>query len=156
MTFQTQLASFLETMFGRRSNSPAQATPAATPATPVTYLAEGSEFQGTLKVRGGLRIDGIVRGTVEVEGDLEVAPSGLIEGPDVKARSIIIRGTVKSNIVADETLSLTRTARLEGDLVASAINIEAGAFYVGHIVTKDAKALPAVPTVPKLVGRSEE
>ncbi len=104
-------------------------------------------------------MDGGVRGTVSTEEDLEVSESGSIEGPEIKARNIIIRGSVKASVVANGDLTLARTARLEGDVVASALNIEAGAFYVGHIVTKDAQsttALPATPSVPKLVGRSED
>ncbi|MBD2162036.1 MAG: polymer-forming cytoskeletal protein [Limnothrix sp.] len=121
----------------------------------VTYLAEGSDFQGNLRVQGGLRVDGAVRGTVEVNGDLEISATGSIEGPEVKAGNIIIHGTVKASIVAEGSLTLTRTSRLEGDVVVSALNIEAGAFYVGHIVTKDANLLPVAPPIPKLVGRSE-
>lgn len=137
-------------MFGRKK---------PTPTSNVTYLAEGSDFQGNLRVKGGLRVDGTVRGTVSVEEDLEVSEAGNIEGPEIKARNIIIRGSVKASVVANGNLTLARTARLEGDVVASALNIEAGAFYVGHIVTKDAPstaALPATPPVPKLVGRSED
>ena len=138
-------------MFGRKKPTPVNSN--------ITYLAEGSDFQGNLRVRGGLRVDGTVRGTVSAEEDLEVSESGNIEGPEIKARNIVIRGVVKASVVANGDLTLTRTARLEGDVVASALNIEAGAFYVGHIVTKDAQppaALPSTPPVPKLVGRSEE
>ena len=140
-------------MFGRKKPAPVTNS-----SKNVTYLAEGSDFQGNLRVKGGLRIDGAVRGTVSAEEDLEVSESGNIEGPEIKARDIVIRGAVKSSVVANGSLTLARTARLEGDVVASALNIEAGAFYVGHIVTKDAQpaALPSTPAVPKLVGRSEE
>ncbi|TAD79166.1 MAG: polymer-forming cytoskeletal protein [Oscillatoriales cyanobacterium] len=132
-------------MFGRSKKTVAS----------ITYLAEGSDFQGNLRVQGGLRVDGLVRGTVEVNGDLEVSASGGIEGPEVKAGNIIVHGSIKASIVAEGSLTLTRTSRLEGDVVASALNIEAGAFYVGHIVTKDANLLPVAPPMPKLVGRSE-
>lgn len=128
-----------------------------TTPTNVTYLAEGSCFQGTLTTAGGLRIDGNVRGTVEVGGDLEVSATGSIEGPEVKAGNIIVHGNIKANVVAEGTLGLSRTARLEGDAIAAALNIEMGAFYVGHIVTQnEPAALPASPTVPKLMGRSDQ
>lgn len=124
---------------------------------PITYLAEGSEFQGTLRSREGLRVDGTVRGTVEVEGDIEIWNTGSVEGPEMRGRNILIHGSVKASVVAEGNLTLTRTARLEGDVVANALHVEAGAFYVGHIVTKDAKALPvAQSATPRLLGRSEE
>jgi cytoskeletal protein CcmA (bactofilin family) len=124
----------------------------------VTYLAEGSNFQGNLRTEGGLRIDGQVHGTVEVGGDLEVSATGTIEGPEVKAHNIFLQGAVKGNVIASGTLSLSRTARLEGDVIAASLNIEMGAFYVGHIVTQNEPppALPSAPAFPKLVGRSDD
>jgi cytoskeletal protein CcmA (bactofilin family) len=108
----------------------------------LTYLSPTSEVQGTLNVEGNLRIDGIVHGTVEVRGDLEVAKTGLVEGPELKAHNIVVHGVIKARVVAEGRLILTRTARLEGDITAQSIDIEAGAHYIGHIATADVKALP--------------
>lgn len=108
----------------------------------LTYLSPTSEVQGTLNVEGNLRIDGIVHGTVEVRGDLEVAKTGLVEGPELKAHNIVVHGVIKARVVAEGRLILTRTARLEGDITAQSIDIEAGARYIGHIATADVKALP--------------
>jgi cytoskeletal protein CcmA (bactofilin family) len=116
------------------------------PASALTYLSATSEFQGDLKVEGNLRIDGIVHGTVEVRGDVEISQTGLIEGESLRARDIIVHGIIKARVIAEGRLTLSRTARLEGDVMANSIDIEAGAYYTGRIATTDdSKALPTSP-----------
>lgn len=121
----------------------------------LTFVGASSEIQGDLHMEGSLRIEGIVHGTVEVRGDMEVAATGLVEGPEIRARNILIHGVVKAHILAEGKLTLSRTGRLEGDVVAVALDIEPGAFYRGHIETRDIKALPAQPDKPRLYGTEE-
>ena len=121
----------------------------------LTYLSKTSEFEGILHAEGMLRVDGIVHGTVEVQGDIEISATGMIEGPEVKARNIVVHGVLKSRVFAEGKLTLTRTARLEGDVVAGALEIEVGAYYTGYIETRDAKTLPPSPERPELYGTAE-
>jgi cytoskeletal protein CcmA (bactofilin family) len=121
----------------------------------LTYLSATSEIHGTLNVEGNLRIDGIVHGTIEVRGDLEISKTGLVEGPELKARNIVIQGVIKARVMAEGRLTLTRTARLEGDITAHAVDIEAGAHYVGHIATDEVKALPGGERYPELSGKDQ-
>lgn len=121
----------------------------------LTYISSTCELQGTLHVEGNLRVDGIVHGTVEVRGDMEISPSGLVEGPELRANNIVVHGVVKATVIAEGRLTLTRTGRLEGNVTAHSLDIEAGAFYVGHIATSEMKALPIVPAYPELMGHEE-
>jgi cytoskeletal protein CcmA (bactofilin family) len=118
----------------------------------LTYLSQKTEFEGILHAEGMLRIDGIVHGTVEVQGDMEISSTGLVEGPEVKANNIVVHGVLKSRVVAQGKLTLSRTARLEGDVVAGALEIESGAYYTGFIETRDAKTLPPSREMPELYG----
>lgn len=121
----------------------------------LTYLGASSEFQGTLHVEGNLRVDGIVHGTVDVRGDMEVSANGLVEGPELRARNLIVHGVVKARVIAEGKLTLSRTARLEGDVVANSLDIEPGAFYIGYIETGDVKALPGARGIPELMSQEE-
>ena len=135
------LATIAKTMFRSKSSIPN-----------ITYLAHGSEFQGVLHVEGNLRVDGIVHGTVEVRGDMAISSTGLIEGPEIRAHNIVIDGVVKARIVADGKLTLTQNARLEGDVVAKALDFAPGAFYLGYIETREIKNLPGMGGLPELAG----
>lgn len=119
-----------------------------------TYIAPNSEFQGTMHVEGDLLVDGVVHGTVEVRGDVVISESGLVEGPELRGRNLVVHGVLKARVMLEGTLTLSRTARLEGDVNANALSIEAGAFYMGYIETGDVKALPGTRPRPELAGTS--
>ncbi len=116
----------------------------------MNYLANGTEVRGSIKSEGSLRIDGKVYGNVDVKGDLEIAASGVVEGAEVCANNIVNQGIIKAQIQAVGKVTLTSTAKVEGDVVASAIDIAAGAGFVGHLVTKENKILPGTGTQPQL------
>ncbi|NJN02545.1 MAG: polymer-forming cytoskeletal protein [Leptolyngbyaceae cyanobacterium SL_1_1] len=99
-----------------------------------------------------MRLDGAVFGEVMINGDVEIAADGAIEGPELSGHNIIIHGTVKARVVATGKLSLSRTARVEGDITATALDMEAGAFYVGHITTAQPQALPGTQPSLSLAG----
>jgi cytoskeletal protein CcmA (bactofilin family) len=134
-------------MFGRKK-----------PVAALTYLSATSEFQGDIHVEGALRVDGIIHGKVDVIGDVEVSQTGLIEGPELRAHNITLHGVVKARVIAEGRLTLSRSARLEGDVTANSLDIEAGAYYVGHIATTESdptKPLPSTAKLPELLGRDD-
>lgn len=123
----------------------------------LTYLAKGCEVLGNLKAEGSLRVDGVVLGTVEIDGDLEISATGRIEGSELRARNILVHGTIKARVVAEGKVTMSRTARIEGDVVAHSLDIETGAFYVGHIAIRDRNTLPgSTQETPQLAGVEEE
>ncbi len=136
-------------MFGRKPTpQPKKSGPAQTP----TFIAAGAQIHGDLKAKGPVRVDGVVLGSLLVDGDLEIAPGGRIEGEEVRARNILVNGEVRAKIIADGKLTLTKRAHVEGDVVAKALDIEAGATFVGRSITGDGKTLPQAPapeTPPK-------
>lgn len=98
----------------------------------MTFISKGSEVKGDIHAAGNLRVDGIVRGNVSAEGDIEVSLGGTIEGKDVRARNIIIHGLVKATLTAEEQLRIHAQGEVQGDVTAQALDIESGARFVGH------------------------
>ncbi|ADR35917.1 MULTISPECIES: bactofilin family protein [Oceanithermus] len=129
-------------MFGRKPSP--QPKPGGSSQAP-TFVASGTQIHGDLKAKGPVRVDGVILGSLLIDGDLEIAPGGRIEGEEVRARNILVNGEVRAKIIADGKLTLTKRARVEGDVVAKALDIEAGATFVGRSVTGDGKQLP--PTI---------
>ncbi len=126
-------------MFGRKP-SPQPSKPSGSQAP--TFIASGTQVHGDLKSKGPVRVDGVVLGSVLIDGDLEIAPSGRIEGEEVRARNILVNGEIRAKVIADGKLTLTKRAKVEGDVVAKALDIEAGATFVGRSVTGEGKVLP--------------
>jgi cytoskeletal protein CcmA (bactofilin family) len=108
----------------------------------LTYLGPETEVLGDLKARGQVRLDGLVRGSVWVEGELEVGRTGRVEGERVEAQAIQVHGEVRADLVA-ERVFLAKTARLTGNVRAQALEVEAGAVFVGQIVAGETRALEA-------------
>lgn len=128
---------------------------------PLTILSGKSEIQGDLFVEGDLRVEGIIHGRVEVRGDVEVLASGLIEGSEIRAQSLINYGIVKvGKVDLGGKLYLGAQSQLEGDVTASALNIEAGARYVGYATTTapeiPAMALPAATPVQEFTAPKKQ
>jgi cytoskeletal protein CcmA (bactofilin family) len=144
-------------MFGRKNpQRNYQSSPPQPKKVGPTYVAPNSEFQGTMHVEGDLLVDGIIHGSVEVRGDVVISETGLVEGAELRARNLVVHGVLKAKVLLDGTLTLSHTARLEGDVSASAFSVETGAFYMGYIETGDVKALPGTRTRPELMGAAEE
>jgi len=111
----------------------------------ITFIGPGTTVEGDLRAEGGVRVDGVVLGSLFLEGDLEVAPGGRVEGEEVRARNVVINGEVKARVHAEGKLVLTKSGRLEGDIHARALDIEAGAVFVGRSVTGEVPALEPPP-----------
>jgi cytoskeletal protein CcmA (bactofilin family) len=107
-----------------------------------TYLGPETEVLGDFKAKGQVRVDGLVRGSVWVEGELEVGRTGRVEGERVEAQAIQVHGEVRADLVA-ERVFLAKTARLTGNVRAQALEVEAGAVFVGQIVAGETRALEA-------------
>lgn len=103
---------------------------------PYSYLHEGTTVEG--KVRAGrLRVDGTLRGRVEVEGVLEIAPGGRIEGGPVQAHDVRIAGEVVADVWADGTVEIWKGGRLEGDVRAGALDVDEGGRFLGRSLAPD-------------------
>ncbi|RIH82405.1 bactofilin family protein [Calidithermus roseus] len=120
----------------------------SSPNASLTYLAEGSELEGTLKAKGQVRIDGVVRGSVLVEGELEIGPSGVVEGEQLRAKNAHVQGKVRAAVSVEGKLTLTKSGQLEGDVRARALDIEAGAVFIGRSQTGEVKAALPQPSKP--------
>ena len=120
--------------------------------------------KGQIFSREDLYVDGEVEGTIEVqEHRLTVGPNGKVQA-NVKAKEIIVQGTVHGNMEAGDKIDIRKEAKLVGDLRTTRIVIEDGAYFKGSIDiirTEIAKAAaapalrPAPPPPAPVAARSE-
>jgi cytoskeletal protein CcmA (bactofilin family) len=96
-----------------------------------TIIGKDSVIEGTLEVKGGLRIDGMVRGQITATESLSVGDSGRVEA-DLASVMIVIGGKVVGNILAKEKIELQSKAEVEGDITTKNLIIEEGALFHGR------------------------
>jgi cytoskeletal protein CcmA (bactofilin family) len=122
-------------MFQKKSQPAPPALSARLPTEPArsggvpSILSAGMVFRGDMTGTGDVQIDGSVFGKVEV-GHLVIAEGGTVEG-EIVARAVRISGTLHGTVRA-ETVSLTATARVQGDVWHDVLEIEAGAQLEGQ------------------------
>ncbi|HEX7359098.1 MAG TPA: polymer-forming cytoskeletal protein [Bryobacteraceae bacterium] len=110
-------------------------------------LGKNVTVKGQIFAREDLTIDGEVEGTVECHDHrLTIGPNARVQA-GLKAREIIIQGSIQGNVEAADKIDIKREAKLVGDIKTSRIVIEDGAYFKGSIdISKAAPAAkPAAP-----------
>jgi cytoskeletal protein CcmA (bactofilin family) len=127
----TRHATLEATMFRRRTPRP-DAAPAETGGEAFTYVHGSTVVRGAIEATGRVRVHGTVRGDVRVDGVLEVAQGGLVEGERVEADEVRILGVVRASVHAAVRVEIWKHGTLEGDVTTAALDIEEGATFVGR------------------------
>src|SRR6476660_5081166 len=96
-------------------------------------LGKNVTVKGQILSREDLTIDGEVEGTVECqEHRLTIGPNGRVHA-GLKAREIVIYGSIQGNVEATDKIDIKKEAKLVGDIKTSRIMIEDGAYFKGSI-----------------------
>ena len=141
-------------IFGNRRQAEPTPVPApkqpqvVTPQSPVgfeTVLGTNSTLEGHLTSNANVRLDGTFSGTLEIGGNVLVGETAQINA-DINAKNISIAGAVRGN-VNGKKVQLLRTGRIWGDIRATALTTEEGAFIDGKITMVSPQAATVEPEV---------
>jgi cytoskeletal protein CcmA (bactofilin family) len=104
-------------------------------------LGSDVDVKGTIKFEAELNFDGKLEGEIISDGGiLTLGKNADIRG-ELRAKSVVVHGSVTGNIEVAERCELKATSQLIGDLKAMRIVIEEGAIFVGKSeVTPKSKA----------------
>ena len=106
-------------------------------------------IKGQIYSREDLTIDGEIDGSVELqEHRLTVGPHGKLQA-GVKAREIVVLGTIHGNVEASDKIDIRKDAKLVGDIKTARIVIEDGAYFKGSIDIARPEISKATPPAPK-------
>jgi cytoskeletal protein CcmA (bactofilin family) len=96
-----------------------------------TVLGTNSSLEGKFTSSSNVRIDGTFSGSLEINGNVLVGETAKINA-DIHAKNISIAGAVRGNVFGKK-VQLLRTGRVWGDISATALTTEEGAFIDGKI-----------------------
>jgi cytoskeletal protein CcmA (bactofilin family)/DNA-directed RNA polymerase subunit RPC12/RpoP len=90
-------------------------------------------IKGQLLSREDVYLNGQMEGTVEVpECRLTIGPEGRLQA-NVRAREIVVHGTIRGTVEAAEKIDIRQDAKLVGDIKSGRIIIEDGAYLKGSV-----------------------
>lgn len=96
-----------------------------------SIIGEGSEFKGEFNINGLLRIDGKFKGTIETDGKVLIGQSGEAI-TDIKARVVVVGGSVRGNIFATERIIMLSSGRINGNIITPSLIMEDGVQFEGN------------------------
>lgn len=112
-------------MFGRKSKN-----------TIDSLIGLSTTIEGNLYFKGGLRIDGVVKGNVIADSDdssmLVISEHAKIEG-EVRVAYLVINGEITGPVHSTELLELQPKARITGDVFYKALEMHGGAVVSGKL-----------------------
>ena len=115
----------------------------------MAVIGKSVTIKGQIYSQEDLTIDGEMEGSVELmDHRLTVGPNGKIQA-GIKAREIIVLGTIHGNVEASDKIDIRKEARLVGDIKTSRIVIEDGAYFKGSIdIMRPGAAAEPAPKPP--------
>lgn len=96
-----------------------------------SIIGEGTVIDGDYSAKGAVRMDGAINGNVQVTGILIMGAAGKIRG-DVTAASAVIGGELIGNLITENKVELTGSAKVIGDIKTNGIVIDENAIFQGR------------------------
>lgn len=131
--------------FGKQAGTPHTAADSI-----FTLLGEGTHWQGEIMAgANGLRVEGVVEGTILSEGQVVVAPTGVVKGT-IHAKHLTVTGRVEGVIKVAGCLEILGSGWVEGEVELSSLVVDEGGTLQGTCQQQiRPQQLEPVPLVPR-------
>lgn len=101
----------------------------------LTKVSQGTSFTGDVVSECNLVIDGEINGNILSRASVTIGPKGKVEGK-IAASKIVISGFFKGELEGD-TVELSSTSNVIGDIVSDKLVIEDGGNFEGYRQKKE-------------------
>lgn len=106
-----------------------------------TRLGKDTRLKGTLRFTESVEVSGSFEGKIDAEGFLLIVDGADVRA-DIRARDIIVGGTVHGNIEASHRLDVLATGRIFGNIRTAQFRVADGVIFEGTCeMIRDADAL---------------
>jgi cytoskeletal protein CcmA (bactofilin family) len=103
--------------------------------------------KGKVSGGGSLIVMGTLEGEFDLNGELVIAPSALVNG-DVRAVSVAVSGSFSGSLTARQRIHLEKSSVVNGRLVAPKLSMVEGAVLNGEIEMKKPSESKPAPNDP--------
>lgn len=108
----------------KKPNNPASVTD--------TVIADGVHVKGDIQSNSDVWVDSAIDGNIVTDSDLGVGENGHVNG-NIRARNVVIAGSVEGDIDIMESATLEASARVSGKLTAADLSVDSGAKINGEV-----------------------
>ncbi|OHD71429.1 MAG: hypothetical protein A2W19_10055 [Spirochaetes bacterium RBG_16_49_21] len=112
-----------------------------------TLFSKDTEFYGDLSFKKSLQINGYFEGEIASGGFLVVGEGAIVKA-SIKAKTVIVMGTVYGNIEASSRLEIQSTGKLYGNIITAKLQIADGVVFEGKC--------EMIKSEPKKTGKESE
>ncbi len=96
-------------------------------------LTAGSKIIGTIVTDSDIRVDGMIEGDVKCVGKIVVGEKGCVVGT-IACQNAEIMGHVEGKIEAKQSLTLSATSHVKGEIHTQTLTVEPNAVFNGSCV----------------------
>ena len=113
-----------------------------------TVIGPTANFKGAVQSDGGLRIDGVFEGSIQIAGNLIIGESGKVIA-EVTAQNVSVAGALKGSVKAAGRLEILSSGRVWGDISVASFLIDEGGFFRGQSIMPGEADMPMLePPAP--------
>jgi cytoskeletal protein CcmA (bactofilin family) len=105
-------------------------------------------IEGEIAGEENLHVDGRIKGSIRLTGDLFVGADGTVEA-DIEARNVVVQGALSGKVTARQQFEIRPTGRFNGECSAASIEIHEGAVFEGTSKMLGPPAKPPAETLPR-------
>ncbi len=113
-----------------------------------SIIAEGCSFDGSISVKGSIRVDGQFTGKLTVSETIVIGKTGVLAA-EVNTKRANIAGTLKGEVNAQDGVKLQTGSHFEGNIFTKNLIIEEGVYFDGgcwrSVESRDRKGKSAPP-----------
>jgi len=117
-----------------------------------SFLSENCELTGNLQTKGGIRIDGKIKGTLNCQSTVFAGDTAEIEA-EIITRSLVSSGSLVGNIIAEDTVQINRPGSIRGNITTCTLGIEKDVYFNGKCQLlnpqNNKRPKPIIPRLPR-------
>jgi cytoskeletal protein CcmA (bactofilin family) len=139
--------------------APSMSAPSAASPAKVAMIGQGITIAGDINADTDLKVDGHVQGRIiQSTKCVEIGEPGQVVA-NIKANVVKVGGEMSGDILGHEKVTITRTGRVQGNIVAPRVVLEDGSLFRGSIemsptVAAEKKSPAAKPAAADAGARS--
>ena len=118
---------------------------ASPPEQVISIIGPGMKVVGDCDSDGAIRVEGAVQGNIRAGKSVVVGKDGVVDG-DIFTQDAVLAGTVKGVVRVDSRLEVQATCRVEGEIIASRMQLDEGAMLNGTVQMGSGSDFPPPPS----------